>query len=99
MVLLGMLGFDDGLDPQAVTALPRYHHQWLPDVILAESDALDADTIQALEAMCHTVVVREDSWGNMHALSWNRASGEVKAGSDPRHPEAKASVRSTGSAD
>ncbi|MCB1559732.1 MAG: gamma-glutamyltransferase [Xanthomonadales bacterium] len=99
MVLLGMLGFDDGLDPQAVTALPRYHHQWLPDVILAESDALDADTIQALEAMGHTVVVREDSWGNMHALSWNRASGEVKAGSDPRHPEAKASVRSTGSAD
>ena len=93
MVLLGMLGFDDGLDPQAVTALPRYHHQWLPDVILAETGALDAETIADLEAMGHTVTVREDTWGNMHALSWNRSSGEVRAGSDPRHPEAKAMVR------
>ena len=93
MVLLGMLGFDDGLDPQAVTALPRYHHQWLPDVILAESGALDAETIRALEAMGHTLVEREDSWGNMHALSWDGINGEVKAGSDPRHPEAKATVR------
>ncbi|MEZ5439038.1 MAG: gamma-glutamyltransferase [Lysobacteraceae bacterium] len=98
MVLLGMLGFDDGLDPQAVTALPRYHHQWLPDAILAEAGALDAGTIKALEAMGHTVVVREETWGNMHALSWNRNNDDVKAGSDPRHPEAKAAVRSTGNA-
>ena len=30
MVLLGILGFDAGLDAQAVVSLPRYHHQWLP---------------------------------------------------------------------
>jgi len=33
MVLLGILGYDAGLSAQQVAALPRYHHQWLPDVI------------------------------------------------------------------
>jgi gamma-glutamyltranspeptidase/glutathione hydrolase len=37
MVLLGILGYDDGLSAQQVAALPRYHHQWLPDLIEAEA--------------------------------------------------------------
>src|SRR5690606_29871317 len=32
MVLLGILGYDAGLDAQAVAALPRYHHQWMPEI-------------------------------------------------------------------
>src|SRR3546814_9260786 len=31
MVLLGIFGYDDGLDAQQVAALPRYHHQWMPE--------------------------------------------------------------------
>src|SRR3546814_14243221 len=34
-----LLGYDDGLDAQQVAALPRYHHQWMPDVIEAETGA------------------------------------------------------------
>ena len=30
-VLLGILGYDDGLSAQQVAALPRFHHQWWPD--------------------------------------------------------------------
>ncbi|MDB5600945.1 MAG: ggt [Xanthobacteraceae bacterium] len=39
----------------AVTA-PRVHHQWLPDQVLAER-GLSAETVKALEALGHKVVV------------------------------------------
>ena len=43
-VLLGILGYDAGLTPQQVAALPRFHHQWMPDVISAETGAIDRRT-------------------------------------------------------
>ncbi|MDQ3617413.1 MAG: gamma-glutamyltransferase, partial [Pseudomonadota bacterium] len=30
-VLLAILAFDAGMEAQAVAALPRFHHQWMPD--------------------------------------------------------------------
>jgi len=39
---------------QAVAA-PRIHHQWLPDVVLAERGALTAETRRRLEAMGHKI--------------------------------------------
>jgi len=48
MVLLGILGYDDGLTAQQVAALPRYHHQWLPDLIEAEDGTFDVGTIKQL---------------------------------------------------
>src|SRR5690606_21611957 len=32
MVLLASLAFADGADAPAMVALPRYHHQYLPDI-------------------------------------------------------------------
>ena len=100
MVLLGILGFDAGLDAQAVVSLPRYHHQWLPDAIGIEKDALTAETIAGLRAMGHTVIVpgevigqrSSDAWGNMQAVEWDVASGQLRAGSDPRNPVGKGEV-------
>ncbi|MDQ3495567.1 MAG: gamma-glutamyltransferase [Pseudomonadota bacterium] len=101
MVLLGMLGFDAGLDAQAVAALPRYHHQWLPDAIQAETDALPPAVVQALQAMGHTVRLppeRSDGrasshvWGNMQTVAWDHAANTLEAGSDPRNPVGKALV-------
>ena len=96
MVLLGILGFDAGLDAQAVAALPRYHHQWYPDVIEAESGTFDADTAQALRAMGHTLKLPGDEaaggrgsshvWGNLQTVHWDRVSNTLTAGSDPRNP-------------
>src|SRR3546814_8240540 len=60
-VLLGILGYDDGLSAQEVAALPRFHHQWMPDVVSAEPDAFDAATIAQLEAMGHKVNAGERS--------------------------------------
>jgi gamma-glutamyltranspeptidase/glutathione hydrolase len=91
-VLLGILGYDDGLTAQQVAALPRFHHQWLPDVISAESGALDADTVKALRAMGHTVNAAEPTWGNLQTVEWNRRSNTLSGGTDPRNPVGKAEV-------
>ncbi len=95
MVLLGALGYADGLDAQSVAALPRYHHQWTPDAIGIERDALPDDVVAALRAMGHTVVSPKDNadgrrssdaWGNLQTVEWDKRSGEVRGGSDPRNP-------------
>src|SRR3546814_16908735 len=64
MVLLGIFGYDDGLDAQQVAALPRYHHQWMPDVIEAETGAFTPEVVEGLRAMGHPVEVPGEEWGN-----------------------------------
>jgi len=93
MVLLGILDFMDGNGPESWVSLPRYHHQYMPDKVFAEKDAFTAEEIAGLEAMGHTVEVRERPWGNMHGVMWNKKTGEVSAGSDPRSDAGKAIVR------
>lgn len=101
MVLLGILGYADGLAPQQVAALPRYHHQWLPDVVQTETGALAEPTIAALRAMGHTVATpppaadgRSSShvWGNLQTVMWNREGNVLEGGSDPRNPVGSAKV-------
>jgi gamma-glutamyltranspeptidase/glutathione hydrolase len=91
-VLLGILGYDDGLTAQQVAALPRIHHQWMPDVISAEKGALDPETVKALQAMGHTVNAGEGSWGNLQTVAWDRIADTLEGGTDPRNPVGKAAV-------
>lgn len=84
MVLLGLLELMDGGSAQAAVERSRYHHQYLPDAISAEPGAFSDELAKSLEAMGHTVSAGERPWGNMHVVRWNRRTGEVDAGSDPR---------------
>ncbi|MEO5625297.1 MAG: gamma-glutamyltransferase [Dokdonella sp.] len=84
MVLEGILAFIDGDLPEKIVANPRFHHQYLPDVISAEKGAFTADEVKALEAMGHKVSESERRWGFMNAVSWDKKTGEMHAGSDPR---------------
>ena len=103
MVLLGVLGYDAGLSAQDVAALPRYHHQWLPDVIEAESGAFTPEVAQALQAMGHQLELPPDEaaggrgsshvWGNMQTVEWDRTHNTLYGGSDPRNPVGKAAVQ------
>ena len=103
MVLLGILGYDAGLDAQQVSALPRYHHQWLPDVIDAESNAFSPQTAKALEAMGHALKLPGDTaeggrgsshvWGNLQTVEWDKRSNALSGASDPRNPVGKADVQ------
>ena len=101
MVLLGILGYADGLDAPQVAALPRYHHQWMPDALGIERNALPADVIAALRAMGHVVVVpgednqgrrSSDAWGNMNTVLWDKRNNTLSGGSDPRSNVGKARV-------
>ncbi|HMB56444.1 MAG TPA: gamma-glutamyltransferase [Arenimonas sp.] len=92
MVLLGMLGIEQGLDPQQITALPRFHHQYLPDTIYLEPGALSPQTIAALKAMGHDITQGESTWGNMQAVDWDLHTNALRAGSDPRNPVGKGEV-------
>jgi gamma-glutamyltranspeptidase/glutathione hydrolase len=94
-VLLGILGYDDGLTAQQVAAKPRFHHPWLPDVISAEPDALDADTVATLQAMGHTVNAGEGRWGNLQTVAWDRLANTLSGGTDPRNPVGKAAVQAS----
>jgi gamma-glutamyltranspeptidase/glutathione hydrolase len=94
-VLLGILGYDDGLSAQQVAALPRYHHQWWPDVISAETGALAPDTVAALQAMGHTVNAGEPTWGNLQTVAWDKRKGTLEGGTDPRNPVGKAAIQLT----
>lgn len=91
-VLLAILGYDAGLGAQEVAALPRFHHQWMPDAISAEPGALAADTVAALQAMGHTINAGESRWGNLQTVSWDKKTNVLSGGTDPRNPVGKASV-------
>jgi gamma-glutamyltranspeptidase/glutathione hydrolase len=91
-VLLGILGYDDGLSAQEVAALPRFHHQWMPDVISAEKGALDDATVKSLQAMGHTVNAGEGTWGNLQTVAWDRIANTLSGGTDPRNPVGSAEV-------
>lgn len=84
MVLLGLVELMDGEGAQATAAAPRFHHQYLPDVVQAEADAFTPEEIAALEAMGHDVEAGDRTWGNMQVVLWNHHDGEVEAGTDPR---------------
>ena len=93
MVLEGMLAFIDGESPEELVARPRYHHQYLPDVISAEPGAFTPEEVKALEAMGHKVSESERRWGFMNVVGWNRRTGEMQAASDPRGDSGSGVVR------
>ncbi|WP_455200732.1 gamma-glutamyltransferase [Kaarinaea lacus] len=84
MVLLGILEFANGGDPQSIVSLHRYHHQFLPDHIQYEEDALSADEIDNLQQRGHRLKQTGGRYGNMQAVMWNKRKNILSAASDPR---------------
>ena len=84
MVLLGILDLQEGQGPQSWVSLPRFHHQFLPDVIQYEPDALSAAVSEALAARGHKLKPLQKKYGNMQAVYWDYENDRVEAASDPR---------------
>jgi len=84
MVLLGALGFHEGLSADAIVNLPRYHHQYLPDLLFSEPRAFSDDTMQRLSSMGHQLKRESRTWGNMQLVIWDKLRQNVSAASDPR---------------
>ncbi|WP_198263310.1 gamma-glutamyltransferase [sulfur-oxidizing endosymbiont of Gigantopelta aegis] len=84
MVLLGILELEKGGTVTDWVTRPRFHHQYLPDKIFYEANALSEDTQAELQLMGHQLQQQDSAYGNMQAISWNKETGVVQAASDPR---------------
>lgn len=84
MVFLASLAWIEGGDAAAMVAVPRFHHQYLPDVIEYERGALDAATVADLERRGHSLREVGRDYGDMHVVTWDTQTGAVDAASDPR---------------
>jgi gamma-glutamyltranspeptidase/glutathione hydrolase len=74
----------DGDDIQAAVNRPRIHHQWMPDQIVVEPDALAPETAQELERRGHELKER-GRLGEVNAVR-TTSEGIVEAAADPRGP-------------
>ncbi len=84
MVLLAALDHAAGRLPESWVSLPRFHHQYLPDVIQYEAGAFDAALIEGLSARGHQLKPLDSGYGNMQAVYWDMKYRRVHAASDPR---------------
>jgi len=83
MVLLGTLDYFNGGDATSIVSIPRYHMQYLPDVVFYEPGALTPDEVTGLGNMGYTLQ-RVTPYGNMQAITWDYKTGKVMAAADPR---------------
>ena len=75
---------DFGLMPPEAVAAPRFHHQWLPDVLYYERDGFAPETLAALAERGHRL--REQApWGAVELIAI-APDGRLLGVNDPRRP-------------
>ncbi len=84
MVLHGILATIEGKTASQVVNLPRYHHQYLPDVIQYEPGTFPAKLLTTLEQLGHKLKPLENTFGNMQIIIWDKKENKVTAASDKR---------------
>jgi gamma-glutamyltranspeptidase/glutathione hydrolase len=85
MVLLATLEVARGRGgTQDWVALPRFHHQYLPDVVQFEPRAFHQAEIDALRRLGHRLKSRKRAYGNMQIVAWDKQTNRLDAASDPR---------------
>ena len=87
---------DNGLNIQAAADAPRFHHQYLPDVLEFEARFPQA-TVDAMGAMGYPVRhagARDENapttWGDSELIARDPKTGVLSAGQDKRHTFGKA---------
>ena len=84
MVMLAMFEFYNGGDAQSMVELGRFHHQYLPDKVTYEPDALGEDVLKSLTEKGHYIEELTDTYGNMQVVIGYKNDGRSEAASDPR---------------
>lgn len=84
MVLQAILATVEGVPVTEWVARPRIHHQFLPDKVQFEPEALSPEAQEDLAARGHTLDPQEQPFGNMQAIFWDKSTDTVSAASDPR---------------
>jgi gamma-glutamyltranspeptidase/glutathione hydrolase len=84
MVLLATLDFAKGNGPDSWVQVPRFHHQFIPDVIEYEKGAMTGSEIKGLAAMGHQLKEARYNYGDMQAALLNKTTKSLAAASDRR---------------
>jgi len=80
---------DHGMNIGPAVALPRVHHQWLPDVLWYEENSLEVEVKEALEGFGHALRSR-NSIGAVQAIKVDGREGLLIGAPDPRRGGAAA---------
>jgi gamma-glutamyltranspeptidase/glutathione hydrolase len=79
---------DFGMGMQEAVNAPRFHHQWLPDVLIMEPDRFSPAMIESLQNMGHQVNQQHSRIiGKVDAILVLN-DGSLEAGADPRGDDA-----------
>jgi len=85
MVLLSSVGFMlDETPPADWVNAPRYHHQFLPDVVQHEKDAFSPEVAAELKKRGHILKQMKRQYGNMQAIVVEQKNGNLTGISDKR---------------
>jgi gamma-glutamyltranspeptidase/glutathione hydrolase len=84
MVLHGILATIEGKSAEQIVNLPRYHHQYLPDVIQYEPNTFSDKTLKTLKELGHKFKPLKNTFGNMQVVIWDKKENKVTAASDAR---------------
>jgi len=82
-------GLDFGMDARQAVDAPRFHHQWLPDEVTFERNAIPDSTSQRLQAMGHKLRFAGQQ-GDGHTIMLK--DGVAYGANDHRSADSKASV-------
>jgi gamma-glutamyltranspeptidase/glutathione hydrolase len=90
-VLLTILNVVDfGMNIQEAIDAPRFHHQWLPDVIRYERYGLSPDTLALLTRMGHVARESEHPQGAAQGIVYDAKEDLLEGGADHRAPDSAA---------
>ncbi|MBI3546031.1 MAG: gamma-glutamyltransferase [Gammaproteobacteria bacterium] len=85
MVLLAALELADRHGaPKDLVNVPRFHHQYSPNVVEHEAQAFDDAERHALEQNGYRLQGVPIGYGNMQIVAWSKKKGMLEAVSDPR---------------
>jgi gamma-glutamyltranspeptidase/glutathione hydrolase len=87
-IVLGVIDF--GLDARQAVDAPRFHHQWLPDTVTFERNAIPDSVAAQLRAMGHAVKFGRAAQGDGHTIVVR--DGVAAGANDHRSSDSKVSV-------